>query len=219
MLKSGLTELAAILKNHNAVIGKDRYFNTAVLIPLVWIDDEYHILFEKRAAHIRQGGEVSFPGGEFDSLLDSGLEETAIRETIEELGINKSKINILGTMGTLVAPMGITLDVFVANINIENLDELKIDKNEVEKIFTLPASFFKFNEPEKFSVRVEAHPYYKSESGQVVELLPVKELGLPERYSNPWKNGSHRVLVYKTGIETIWGLTAEIVYEFSRIFP
>ncbi len=219
MLKSGLPELTAILKNHNAVIGKDRYFNTAVLIPLIWVDDEYHILFEKRAAQIRQGGEVSFPGGEFDSHLDSNLEETAIRETNEELGINKQFINILGTMGTLVAPMGITLDVFVANLEIENLDILKIDKNEVEKIFTLPVSFFKFNEPEKFSVRVEAHPHYKNESGDLVELLPVKELGLPERYANPWKNGSHRVLVYKTGIETIWGLTAEIVYEFSKIFP
>ena len=170
MLKSGLDELTAILKNHNAVIGKDRYFNSAVLIPLIWIDNEYHILFEKRAAHIRQGGEVSFPGGEFDSNLDSNLKETAIRETIEELGINKSAINILGTMGTLVAPMGITLDVYVANLEIDNPEELKIDKNEVEKIFTLPVSFFKFNEPEKFSVRVEAHPHYKNESGDLIEL-------------------------------------------------
>ena len=40
MLKSGLDELTAILKNHNAVIGKDRYFNSAVLIPLSWIDNE-----------------------------------------------------------------------------------------------------------------------------------------------------------------------------------
>ncbi len=219
MNKAGIKELTFNLNNQSGIIGKDRYLNTAVLIPLIWMNDEYNILFEKRAAHIRQGGEVSFPGGEFDNVLDTNLEETAIRETYEELGINHSKINILGTMGTLVGPMGITLDVFVATIEIENLNEIKIDKNEVEKIFTLPASYFKFNEPGKYSVRVEARPDFVDEDGNRIELLPVKQLGLPERYAGTWKNGSHRVLVYKTEIETIWGLTAEIVYEFSKIIP
>jgi 8-oxo-dGTP pyrophosphatase MutT (NUDIX family) len=216
---AGLTQLISNLEKLNGVIGRDKYLNTSVLIPLILIGNEYHVLFEKRAAGIRQGGEVSFPGGEFDSAVDINPEDTAIRETIEELGISKTSIKILGTMGTLVAPMGLTLDVFVATLEIKSINELKIDMNEVEKVFTIPVSFFKNNEPEKFSVKVEAHPYFINESGRKIELLPVRELGLPERYANPWKNGSHRVLVYRTSVETIWGLTAEIIYEFSKIFP
>jgi 8-oxo-dGTP pyrophosphatase MutT (NUDIX family) len=219
MKNSVITQLISNIDKQQGIIGREKYLNTSVVIPIILLGNEYHILFEKRAAHIRQGGEVSFPGGEFDSAVDSNLKDTAIRETVEELGIKASSVNIIGTMGTLVAPMGLTLDVFVASLEIHSIDELPIDKNEVEKVFTIPVSFFKNNEPEKFSVRIEAHPHFINESGDKVELLPVRELGLPERYANPWKNGSHQVLVYRTPIETIWGLTAEIIYEFSKIFP
>ena len=53
------------------------------------------------------------------------------------------------------------------------------------------------------------------EDGEKVELLPVKELGLPEKYSIPWTNGKHRVLVYRTSEEVIWGITAELIFELS----
>ena len=65
------------------IIGKNEYFNSAVLILLLNIDDEIHILFQKRASHIRQGGEVCFSGGEFDITKDNDYSQTAIRETSE----------------------------------------------------------------------------------------------------------------------------------------
>ena len=112
------------------------------LIPLIFLKDEYHFLFEKRANNIRQGGEVSFPGGEFDSNKDKDFLDTAVRETIEEIGVTKEKIQIIGSMGTLVAPMGVTVDSFVGVLNINSLNVLKIDENEVERIFTIPVSYF-----------------------------------------------------------------------------
>ncbi len=63
MDESGLKRLANSLPRHPGILDKDRYLNAAVLIPLVKTDAEFSFLFQKRAAGIRQGGEISFPGG------------------------------------------------------------------------------------------------------------------------------------------------------------
>jgi 8-oxo-dGTP pyrophosphatase MutT (NUDIX family) len=108
------------LPDYPELIDKDEYFNAAVLIPFVKIKNKYHLLFEKRAANIRQGGEVSFPGGEFDKELDKSLEETAVRETIEELRIKKEKIKVIGRLGILMVP-GVVVNAFIAEVKIENV--------------------------------------------------------------------------------------------------
>ena len=209
--------IAALLKTAPEILGKDKYFNSAVLIPLFNMENQLHVLFEKRANSIRQGGEVSFPGGEFDPGEDRNLEETAIRETGEEIGIEKDKIKVLGKLGTLVAPMGVAVDAYIAYLNIEEISELEIDSTEVEKIFSLPLEYFLINKPEEYNVRLEVHPSDVDANGNELVLLPVKELGLPKRYAKPWTKGRHRILVYKTDHEVIWGITAEIIYEFSKI--
>jgi len=212
-----LENITLAIANSPEILGKDKYFNSAVLVPLVEIDNKFHLLFEKRANHIRQGGEVSFPGGEFDIKKDQGLRQTAIRETSEELGLSVDKIKIFGKIGTIVAPMGVTVDAFVGLLAIQNIEELKIDNNEVEKVFLVPVEHFLKKKPNEYTVKLEVHPSYIDEKGNNVELLPVQKLGLPERYSKPWKNGFHRVLVYNSTEEVIWGITAEIVFELCRM--
>jgi 8-oxo-dGTP pyrophosphatase MutT (NUDIX family) len=212
-----LNKLQQNIKHHQGLIGKDKYFNSSVLIPLILLDDEYHFLFEKRANNIRQGGEVSFPGGEFDTIKDKDFLDTAVRETIEEIGVIKEKIQIIGNMGTLVAPMGVTVDSYVGILNIHNLNELKIDENEVERIFTIPVSYFAENKPTEYFVRLEVHTQKRSENGETVDMLPVKKLRLPDRYEKPWKGREHKILVYETNEETVWGITAELVYEFCKL--
>lgn len=212
-----LENITLALANSPEILGKDKYFNSAVLVPLVEIDEKFHFLFEKRADHIRQGGEISFPGGEFDIKKDQGLRHTAIRETTEELGLAAENIKIIGKIGTLVAPMGVTVDAFVGLISIKSLDELAIDKNEVEKVFLIPMDHYLKQKPEEYTVKLEVHPSYTDENGKKVELLPVQKLGLPARYSKPWKNGFHRVLVYNSSEDVIWGITAEIVFELCRM--
>ena len=212
-----LENITLALANSSEILGKDKYLNSAVLVPIVELDNKFHFLFEKRANHIRQGGEVSFPGGEFDLKKDQGLRQTALRETTEELGIPSEKIKIIGKVGTLVAPMGVTVDAFVCQLLIQSLEELKIDSNEVEKVFVVPIEHFLKKKPEEYSVKLEVHPSYVDEKGKHIELLPVQKLGLPERYSKPWKNGIHRVLVYNSTEEVIWGITAEIIFELCRM--
>ncbi len=209
--------LKGALANQPSVLAKDKYFNSAVLVSLLFINDECNFLFEKRSGNIRQGGEVSFPGGEIDAQLDNNLKDTAIRETVEELGIVVDQVEIIGEMGTLVAPMGVTVDPYVGKLDINSIEELHIDSKEVEKVFTIPVSFFLENQPSTYYINLRAHPYEIDDEGNKIELLPVKKLGLPNRYADPWRKARHRVLIYNTPGEIVWGITAEIVYEFCKL--
>jgi 8-oxo-dGTP pyrophosphatase MutT (NUDIX family) len=210
MKQTDLDYLRKRLPENPELIDKDEHFNSSVLIPFVKINDVYHLLFEKRAENIRQGGEVSFPGGEFDKGMDNSYLETAIRETIEELGIKKDRINIIGQLGLLIVP-GVIVNAFIAEVEITNLEEINFDKTEVEEIFAVPVSFFKNNNPEVYHINLEAHPYYFDEEGKRIDLLPVDELKLPPRYSKPWGRFKRKVYVYKYDGKIIWGITAALV--------
>jgi 8-oxo-dGTP pyrophosphatase MutT (NUDIX family) len=195
--------------------GKEEYFNSVVLVLLIPIGGEYHFVFEKRAADIRQGGEICFPGGKIDES-DTSLEQVALRETYEEMGIPADKIEIIGRINTLVAPMGVTVDAFVGIADI-SLDELSVNAQEVERIITLPVSYFLKQHPERYNVKVEVHPTtVDAETGEPIVLLPVEQLGLPDRYKKPWGNYLYKVLVYRTDQGVIWGITARIVNDVAE---
>lgn len=75
-----------------SIMGQQRYKQSAVLLPLLNIQDETHVLFEVRSMQMRsQPGDICFPGGRIDKT-DKSPKETAIRETMEELGISASNI-------------------------------------------------------------------------------------------------------------------------------
>lgn len=214
------THLKKLIKNlpeFPNVLGKERYFNSAVLVPLIKKHDEFYMLFQKRAVNIRQGSEICFPGGMFDPDQDNDFKETAIRETIEELGISREKIQVEGQLDTVFASLGATVDSYLALLDIKNTDELSVNPDEVEKMFTIPVRFFMDNPPEKYKVRLEVQPSYVNKKGEHITLLPSRELGLPEAYHKPWGGMHHRVLVYKTDVGIIWGITAEIIYEIIKL--
>lgn len=198
---------------YEGINGKEELFNSVVLVLLIEHEGEYHFVLEKRNPFIRQGGEICFPGGKIDDL-DESLEKTAIRETKEELGIPEHKIKIYGRLNTVVALMGATVDGFIGIADIE-LEEIIINKEEVEELIVLPVAFFENNQPERYSVKVAVHPSYTDEeTGDEVVLLPVEALGLPKRYKKPWGNYHQGILVYKTEYGPIWGITARIIHEF-----
>jgi len=211
MNKDDLSRLLAGLPRCPGIIGKERYLNAAVLLPLVEAGGEYHFLFEHRAAHIRQGGEISFPGGEFDPDADESCRSAAIRETTEELGIGEDRITVLGRLDTLVSPRGVTIDSFLAVLDIRSLEELVPNEQEVQRLFKLPVDWFVQNPPQEYELRLEIKPYDTDRSGGLVQLLPVAELGLPPGYEQTWQGLSHKIFVYQTPEAVIWGLTAELV--------
>ncbi|BAK74008.1 MAG: CoA pyrophosphatase [Arcobacter sp.] len=211
MKKNNLKKLVSKLPKHPNVLGRDRFFNSAVLIPLVKIDGEYHLIFQKRAAHIRQGGDICFPGGGFESDVDKDFKDTALRETYEELGIPKKDIKILGQLDTYVAPIGAIIESFVARVKKKAYNNMKIDHNEVEKTIVIPISFFKDNEPKEYTLAHEIQPYKIDENGNKEIFFPVEELGLPDTYKKPWGNKRHKIWVYEYEGEVIWGITSVLI--------
>lgn len=159
--------------------GEDEYSTSVVLLLLIPINQELHILFEKRAASIRQGGEISLPGGRRDEN-DESLQETALRETAEEVGIHADRIRIIGRLDSIFAPMGALVHVFVGISDVKP-EEVHANPDEVEKVFLIPVAFFQENQPERFNVMTEVHPsYIDAVTKKKVVLFPTKELGLPD---------------------------------------
>jgi 8-oxo-dGTP pyrophosphatase MutT (NUDIX family) len=67
----------------------------AVLMPIFERDGEPYFLLTRRSEELRiHKGQISFPGGSRDD--GESLQETALRETFEELGLHPGKIEILG---------------------------------------------------------------------------------------------------------------------------
>lgn len=188
---------------------------SAVILLLVPVDGEFHILFEKRSSSIRQGGEISFPGGRVDKS-DLSPEAAVLRETEEEVGIPTGNVRIIGRLDSVFAPMGAMVNVFVGVADIDPA-AIRGNPDEVERAFLVPVSFFQENKPESYAVLTEVHPKFKDKStGEEVVLFPARELGLPKRYWNTWGGFKHKIYVYQTAGETIWGLTARIVVDFVR---
>jgi len=191
--------------------GKEDYFNSAVLVLLLLVNEEYHFVFEKRASDIRQPGEICFPGGKFDPAIDASFRDTAIRETVEELGVASEKLRIIGNLDTVVATMGATVDAFLGILDLGDLEDLQINFQEVERVFTIPVSFFEEHEPEAFNVNITVNPSYVNQAGEEVTTFPVQELGLPERYAKPWGHMRSDVFVYRVEGVMIWGITARLI--------
>lgn len=216
MKKKELKKLLKNLPETPGVMGRDRFFNSAVLIPFVKIKGEYYLLFQKRAAHIRQGGDICFPGGGFEEGVDKNFKDTALREVKEELGIKKKDIKIVGQLDTMVATFGAIVEPFVGIVRKKAYENMTIDPNEVEETLLVPLEYFKNNEPEVYNLRSEVKPYHIDENGHKEVYFPVDELGLPETYQKPWGHKKHQVLVYKYKGNVIWGMTAVILHDLLK---
>lgn len=219
MKKDLLKKLSENLPQNPDILGRDRLFNCAVLVLFVKKEDEYFLLFEKRANGIRQGGDICFPGGGFEKEVDKDFLDTALRETNEELGLSDKDIQIIGRLDTMVAPIGAIIEIFVGVIDFENYEKsLKIDKNEVEKILLISLNELQKYEAKEYNLRYMVHPTFVDEKGIEEILFPSQELGLPKKYHKPWGHNKHKVWVYKLHGEVIWGVTAVIINDLLKKF-
>ena len=110
----------------------------AVLIAVTDSQDPeliYTLRSNKVGSH---GGEVSFPGGMFEKE-DKDLQNTALRESQEETGLDQSKVNILGPIDTVVSRFNISVTPYVGIV--PNNIELNNNSDEIEACFRVPLSF------------------------------------------------------------------------------
>lgn len=111
----------------------------AVLVPLVSGDSGIDVLLTQRATHLKKHpGQVSFPGGRYEET-DQSLEATAIRETVEETGIDSELIDVLGHLPRMITSSFFDVDPVVAWVKPGF--SLRADASEVQAIFTVPLAY------------------------------------------------------------------------------
>ena len=170
----------------------------AVLCPLVERPDGLHLLFEVRAANLKQGGEVCFPGGRREP--DETFIECALRETEEELSIPRSEITLLGTPDFMSSANGFLLRPVLGLVSGVGMEALSPSASEVSETFTVPLSFFRTTEPEVYRYDLLPH---------VQENFPYARVGITPDYR--WARGRVDVPVWFWENHVIWGMTARVI--------
>ncbi|XP_050311541.1 mitochondrial coenzyme A diphosphatase NUDT8 [Anthonomus grandis grandis] len=109
-----------------------------VLIPICLVDGKVELLYTLRAANLKSHrGQVSFPGGMQD-VTDKNLEETALRETEEELGLKDDEIEVWGSGNPIVTKRETSVTPVIARIKGEyHPTRLQVNSSEVEDVFTV----------------------------------------------------------------------------------
>ena len=175
----------------------DKYNEASVLV--LFINDEMKknssILMIKRKDNLRKhAGQIAFPGGRKEKQ-DLNLEETAIRETEEEINIFKEHFNIIGNLPKFFTGTGYVVTPFLGIIksNSNWRKFLKPNLSEVEQIFFPPTECL---------------------------LLPEYHL----RQKAPTNSSMSMTWAINYNNKNIWGLTARVLVTISaglglREFP
>jgi 8-oxo-dGTP pyrophosphatase MutT (NUDIX family) len=112
----------------------------AVLVPLVHHAGTVKVLFTQRTAHLADhAGQISFPGGRVEAS-DANREETALRETLEEIGLPPARIELLGRLPDYEIPSGFRITPVVGWV--EPPFTLQPDDFEVAEVFEAPLEYF-----------------------------------------------------------------------------
>jgi len=117
-----------------------RVTDAAVLVPLVDRVGAVKVLFTQRTAHLADhAGQISFPGGRVE-MDDAGREDTALRETEEEIGLPRARIALIGRLPDYEIPSGFRIAPVVGWV--EPPFDLRPDPFEVAEIFEAPLEYF-----------------------------------------------------------------------------
>lgn len=115
------------------------YTKASVLIPLFEKNSELHVLFTKRSDKVKHHkGQISFPGGKYEED-DNDLKITAIRETVEEIGIDNNSIEIIGNLDNIITITNFQVTPFIGFISENNFN---FNTDEISEIIEAPLKHF-----------------------------------------------------------------------------
>jgi 8-oxo-dGTP pyrophosphatase MutT (NUDIX family) len=124
--------------------------HAAVLIPLILQNDGLTVLLTQRTDHLHDhAGQISFPGGRMDSG-DSSPHATALRESEEEIGLDRNGVEIIGQLPQYLTVSGYSVTPVVGLVKPQA--EYILDAFEVADIFEVPLHFLM--DPANHQVRV-----------------------------------------------------------------
>ncbi|MBU3567262.1 CoA pyrophosphatase [Polynucleobacter alcilacus] len=111
----------------------------AVLIPLLLKEDGLWVLLTQRTNHLRDhAGQISFPGGRMDPE-DQSTNDTALRESEEEIGLDRNRVEIIGHLPEYLTVSGYSVTPVVGLVQAQA--EYVLDEFEVADVFEVPLSF------------------------------------------------------------------------------
>lgn len=111
----------------------------AVLLPIVMREQGPTLLLTQRTAHLTDhGGQISLPGGRVEAA-DSSAVDTALRETEEEIGLDRRHVEVLGTLPDYFTGTGYQVTPVVSIV--QPPFDLRADPFEVAEIFEVPLAF------------------------------------------------------------------------------
>ena len=147
-----------------AITDETRLRCAAVLVPLVWHDNEWHLLYTRRTDTVESHkGQVSFPGGACDEG-ETTPEETALREVEEEIGLNANDVKILGRLANLITISYYRVTPVVGVVKWPNV--FRVGEHEVARVFTIPLGWlanasnrWQFERPDLKRALIAYHPY------------------------------------------------------------
>jgi 8-oxo-dGTP pyrophosphatase MutT (NUDIX family) len=120
------------------VIG-ERPLKPAAVLVLVVDHAEPAIVFTQRNRHLADhAGQISFPGGRRHEE-DASPEDTALREAEEEIGLDRTRVQVLGRLPDYRTGTGYNVTPIVGWT--EPPIEYRADPREVDDVFEVPLSF------------------------------------------------------------------------------
>lgn len=164
----------------------------SVLVPLVERDDGLQVLLTRRTDHLRShAGQISFPGGRQEAG-DTDAVAAALRETEEEVGLNRRYVEVVGTLPPYFTVTSFCVTPVVALVRPGF--ELALDRHEVAEAFEVPLQF----------LMTPAHHRHHE-----IEVAGVRRQFL----SMPWPGNPARG---QDGPYFIWGATASMLRNLYR---
>ena len=111
----------------------------AVLIPLLLKENGLSVLLTQRTNHLRDhAGQISFPGGRMDPE-DLSPDDTALRESQEEIGLDPKRVEIIGYLPQYLTVSGYSVTPVVGLVQAQ--EEYVLDEFEVADVFEVPLHF------------------------------------------------------------------------------
>ncbi len=119
----------------------NRWARAAVLVPLFQKGGHWHVLFTKRTDRVKHHkGQISFPGGVVDET-DEDMVATALRETSEEIGLQRGDAEVLGQLDdAFTVSSGYLITPIVAHITYPY--PFSVNEEEIEEIIEVPLEAF-----------------------------------------------------------------------------
>ncbi|MDY6045131.1 MAG: CoA pyrophosphatase [Peptoniphilus sp.] len=202
-------QIQTILDEHVAgPLGVDHRY--AVLCALIDVDGEEHVLFEKRSSKLTSHtSEVSLPGGRIEE--GETPRDAAFRETIEELRIAPSHLEIFGEADYLVTRRNQAVHCFIGAIRGLRPEDIDPSPDEVDYVFSVPLSFFLTSKPE-----VHVIEFAKTDDRDFPYDL------IPSTMEVSFRNVRDHIFFYKDEDapdkeNIVWGMTAKIMYGIARL--